>query len=126
MAASGQAKQLPKTGAKMRFFGLKTCDTCRKALGELRLRGLNPQVIDVRTDGIAQVDLDQIVAAFGDKAVNRASATWRSLDETERQGDVLSLLAAHPTVMKRPVIERNGVWYIGWDKAVHAALLGSG
>jgi arsenate reductase-like glutaredoxin family protein len=111
-------------GAGMRFFGLKTCDTCRKALAAVRAEGLEPQVIDVRADGIAPADLERIVAAFGDRAINRASATWRGLSEEERALDPVSMLAAHPTVMKRPVIDHDGVWFIGWDKAVQAAVLG--
>lgn len=115
---------LPETGAGMRIFGLKTCDACRRAIAALRAAGMEPEVIDVRGDGIAPVDLARIVAAFGDRAVNRASATWRGLSEGERALDPMALLAAHPTVMKRPVIDHDGAWFIGWDKAVQAAVLG--
>lgn len=108
----------------MRFFGLKTCDTCRKALAALRAAGQDPQVIDVRADGIAAADLDAMLAAFGDAAINRSSATWRALTEAERAADPAVLIAAHPTLLKRPVIERDGVWHQGWTPDVRAALLG--
>ncbi|MDP5361244.1 MAG: hypothetical protein NWP79_03730 [Paracoccaceae bacterium] len=49
----------------MRFFGLKTCDTCRKALKNLAAAGYDPQVIDVRADGISAADLQTIIATFG-------------------------------------------------------------
>lgn len=104
----------------MRFFGLKTCDTCRKALAALRDQGHAPTVIDVRADGVYAADLDAIVGAFGAAAVNRASATWRGLDAAERELPISALLARHPTVMKRPVIERDGRWTIGWDRDVQA------
>lgn len=107
----------------MQFFGLKTCDTCRKALATLRAAGITPDVIDVRADGIAPGDLAEIVAAFGERAINRASATWRGLTDADRNMPVAALLQAHPTVMKRPVIETNGRWFIGWDKAVQADVL---
>ena len=64
-----------KKEAKMRFFGLKTCDTCRKALKALGEAGITPEVIDVRADGVSEADRAAMVAAFGDKVINRASTT---------------------------------------------------
>lgn len=108
----------------MRFFGLKTCDTCRKALSALRAAGLDPVVVDVRADGVARADLEAIVAAFGDKAVNRSSTTWRALSEADRATDPVALLAAHPTLMKRPVIEEGGQMTLGWAAEAQATWLG--
>lgn len=104
----------------MRFFGLKTCENCRKALSALRQAGHSPVVVDVRDDGLQPDDIAAIVAAFGDAAVNRSSTTWRSLDDTEKARAVTDLLARHPTLMKRPVIESDGSWTQGWDKTVQA------
>ena len=103
---------------------LKTCDTCRKALKAMEAAGLTPRVVDVREDGVARNDLERFQAAFGEALVNRRSTTWRGLDEAERAQDPLDLLAAHPTLMKRPVIETDdGALYLGWDKVVQAAVL---
>jgi arsenate reductase-like glutaredoxin family protein len=107
----------------MRFFGLKTCDTCRKALSALRETGHQPLVIDVRADGIAPSDLAAMLAALGDGAVNKSSATWRALSEEERRAPGAELIAAHPTLLKRPVIEAGGVWHQGWSPAVQRALM---
>ena len=108
----------------MRFFGLKTCDTCRKALKAIRDKGSDVTGIDVRADGIAPDDQTSIVAAFGDATLNRASTTWRGLSDAEKAADVAALLAAHPTLMKRPVIEKDGVWTIGWKPDVQKQVLG--
>jgi arsenate reductase-like glutaredoxin family protein len=108
----------------MRFFGLKSCDTCRKALKALRAAGLDPQVIDVRADGVSDADRAQIIAQFGDKAINRASTTWRGLSDEEKTGDPVALLTVHPTLMKRPVIEADGQWSIGWKADAQAMHLG--
>ncbi len=108
----------------MRFFGLKTCDTCRKAERALRDMGACPDVVDVRADGVAAADLRRFHAAFGDALVNRRSTTWRGLSEAERAGDPVALLAAHPALMKRPVIEHDGRLYLGWGKDVQDSLLG--
>ncbi|KJZ21048.1 arsenate reductase family protein [Loktanella sp. S4079] len=108
----------------MRFFGLKTCDTCRKALKSLQAAGFTPEIIDVRADGVSAADLAKIVDEFGEKAINRASTTWRGLSDEEKSGAPLALLAAHPTLMKRPVIEADGVWTIGWKADAQAVHLG--
>ncbi len=113
----GSVAEWPMKGGKMRFFGLKSCDTCRQALAALRRAGHEPVVTDVRGDGITASDIARIVDTFGPEAVNRASATWRALSDDERNLPVAELLARHPTVMKRPVIEAEGVWTIGWDSA---------
>ena len=63
--------------------------------------------------------------AFGEAFVNRRSTTWRGLSETERAGDPVALVSAHPTLMKRPVIEDDdGRLHLGWGKDVQNSLLG--
>jgi arsenate reductase len=104
----------------MRFFGLKSCDTCRKALKTLADR--NVDVIDVRADGVLATDRAAMIAAFGDAAINTRSTTWRNLSDDERALGTAALLAAHPTLMKRPVIEIDGAWVQGWTPATKAAL----
>lgn len=107
----------------MRFFGLKACDTCRKAQKAIIATNQELSVIDVRSDGVSDADLDQIIAQFGDAAINRASTTWRRLTDAEKTSDPKALLAANPTLMKRPVIEKAGVWTIGWKPDVAAQVL---
>ena len=107
----------------MRFLGLTTCDTCRRALSELRAAGQMPEVIDVR-EGLTPDLAAAILADAGEAAVNRRSTTWRGLTEAERAGDPAALLAAHPTLLKRPAIEVDGRWSVGWDDAVRARVLG--
>lgn len=104
----------------MRFFGLKTCDTCRKALKALA--GHEVEVIDVRADGVSDEDRAAIIAAFGQAAANTRSATWRALSQEEQQQDLDSLLKSHPTLMKRPVVEQDGQWYQGWTAETKQAL----
>lgn len=107
----------------MRFFGLKACDTCRKAQKAIIATNQPLTVIDVRADGVADADLDQIIAQFGDTAINRASTTWRGLSDAEKASDPKALLVANPTLMKRPVVEKDGVWTIGWKPDVAAQVL---
>ncbi|MFY2824681.1 ArsC/Spx/MgsR family protein [Ruegeria sp. MALMAid1280] len=94
----------------MRLFGLKTCDACRKALKSLP----DAEFADVRSDGVPESVLARAFDAFGEALLNTRSTTWRGLDDAERARPVLELLADHPTLMKRPLIEHNGTLYLGW------------
>lgn len=100
------------------IWGLKACDTCRKALKSLEGATLR----DVREKPLAADEIAQLVAQFPDAIVNRASTTWRGLSEAERARDVADLLAQHPALMKRPVIHAGGQTYLGWKPDVRAAL----
>ncbi len=108
----------------MRFIGLKTCDTCRKALKALEAAGIDVQVTDVRADGLTDAEIEQIVEKFPAKAINKASTTWRGLSDSEKGSDPKDLLRTHPTLMKRPVLIGDD-WTIGWDKATQAKWLGA-
>lgn len=107
----------------MRIWGLKTCDTCRKAAKELRAEKDDLEVIDVRADGVEPADMARFFEAFGDALVNKRSTTWRELDDDTRAGDPVALMLAHPTLMKRPVIEDQGDLILGWGADVRARLL---
>lgn len=109
--------------ANMRVFALKSCDTCRKALAQLRAAGGDPQVIDIRADGISDPDLAVILTEFGDDAINRASTTWRGLTAAEKLLDTGQLLRTTPTLLKRPVIEHQGHWTQGWGATVQKTWL---
>ena len=103
----------------MKLYGLKNCDTCRKALRALG----DAELVDVRETPLDAATRARFVETFGDRIVNTRSTTWRGLSEEERAADPVALLAAHPAVMKRPVIEDGGTLYLGWDAGVRSALL---
>ncbi|MER5170623.1 arsenate reductase family protein [Thioclava kandeliae] len=100
----------------MDLYGIKTCDTCRKARKALEQAGKEVAFHDIRETPLSQDQLEAFYAAFGDKLLNKSSTTWRGLDEDARSGPVLDLLAEHPTLMKRPVIVANGAMTLGWTK----------
>ena len=107
----------------MRIFALKSCDTCKKAIKALRDTDHDPEVIDVRADGVSDADLDTIVKTFDTAAINKSSTTWRGMDETEKTMPIRSLLRMYPTLMKRPVIQNGDTWTIGWKEDAQAAHL---
>ena len=98
----------------MKVYGIRTCDTVKRAMGELAAAGHAPELVDIRATPLEEADYQRFFDAFGEALVNRRSATWRGLDPGEREGDPVRLIFAHPTLMKRPVIEAGGVLTLGW------------
>ena len=102
----------------MQLYGLKTCDTCRKALKMLE----QAEFVDVRAEGVPPEVLQAALAQFGEALVNTRSTTWRGLSAAERARPPLALLQEHPTLMKRPLIVAGGRMHLGWTKDVQSAL----
>ncbi|MBU2983214.1 arsenate reductase [Lentibacter algarum] len=102
------------------IYGLKNCDTCRKALKALE----GYTLVDVRADGIDEALLGRAFGQFGMTLLNTRSTTWRGLSEAERSEQPLALLMAHPALMKRPLIVAGDALYLGWGNDVQAVLLG--
>ena len=108
------------------FYGLSTCDTCRKAVKALSGRDIH--IVDIRDDGIPEAALASWLASDGPEAlVNRRSTTWRGLSEADRAEAMTvegaaRLIRANPTLMKRPVIVSEHRVTIGWSEAVRSAL----
>lgn len=107
-----------KRGIIMQLYGLKNCDTCRKALKALP----TAQLVDVRSEGVPPEVLEVAHATFGEALLNTRSTTWRGLSEQERTGPPLVLIKAHPALMKRPLIVDEDRMYLGWTAEVQAAL----
>lgn len=100
----------------MRIYGLKNCDTCRKALKSLPAA----ELVDVRADGLPDAVLDAALEQFQEALVNTRSATWRGLDEAARGMAARDLIKAHPAVMKRPLIAAGNALFLGWNSQVEA------
>lgn len=114
--------------SKLTLYGLKNCDTCKKALKALEAAGQDIDFTDIRAEADLTKKVPSWIDAAGlDQILNKRSTTWRGLSETE-QADALSgqakaLLIANPTLIKRPVIESGKDVYIGWTKDVQNELL---
>lgn len=105
----------------MRVYGIKNCDTVRKAMKELAAAGRTPVLVDMRAEPQEASVLKAFFDAFGEPLLNRRSTTWRGLGAEEREGDPVELLSAHPTLMKRPVVVEGEKMTLGWDQAARAA-----
>jgi arsenate reductase len=100
-------------------YGIKQCDTVRKALKWLDQRGVEYQFQDFRIDGLPTALLQSwLDSDFSDRLVNRRSTTWRQLSEEQRgsEGDaLLKLLLQFPTLIKRPVFATDQIVAIGFN-----------
>jgi len=112
----------------MIIYGIKNCDTCRKARRWLVESGRAHTWRDLREDGPDALTLRQWIERVGvDRLVNRRSTTWRGLGESDRirasdPDGAASLLAEHPTLIKRPVFELGDRVLVGFDDSVKQAL----
>ncbi len=109
------------------LYGLKACDTCRKAIKALEAAGDAVTFHDVRADGVSKGQLSGWAKSVGwETLLNTRSTTWRSLDDAEKtrvdEGKALALMLEHPALIKRPVIVVGKETYVGWTKDTQAAL----
>lgn len=101
------------------IYGLKNCDSCRKAK-----KALGAEITDLRETGIPADVMAGAIAQFDAQLINKRSTTWRQIPEDARAETTAALLAAYPTVMKRPLIVDGDRMFLGWGKDTQAALLG--
>ncbi|EFX90804.1 ArsC protein [Actinobacillus ureae] len=104
----------------VRVYGIKNCDTVKKALKWLEAYQLQPVLHDYRVEGLTTEWLEQIESQFGWEAlVNKRSTTWRNLDDAVKNNldrtTVLKVLLEQPTLIKRPIILQDGIALIGFD-----------
>lgn len=113
----------------MILYGLKNCDTCKKARKALEAAGKKAGFHDVRADGVTKAQIAKWAKAAGwEKLLNKSSTTWRGLSDAEKDGvtekKALALMAEHPTLIKRPVIEKGSTQvFVGWSKDVQDKVL---
>ena len=107
----------------MKLYGLKNCDSCKKALKEIRNAGKDIEFIDIRQDNISLEKIQKWLDQHGDGIlVNRKSTTWRNLSHENRQTPASILLQAHPTLIKRPIIVVGDHSFVGWNVDIKSAL----
>ncbi len=105
--------------SEIALFGIANCDTVRKARRALDAAGVDVRFVDVRKDGLEEARLRNWVDALGWEAlINRRGTTWRQLPQDQREAldaeRAVALMVEHPTLIKRPVIEQDGIVTVGW------------
>lgn len=111
------------------LYGIANCDTVKKARAWLAAHGVDHRFHDYKKEGADPERLARWADAAGWEALlNTRGTTFRKLPEADRSGidrsRALALMAAHPSLIKRPVVEHSGGLLVGFDPAAWSAALG--
>ena len=111
----------------LKLYGINNCDTCRKARKWLNNNKIDFEYHDLRKEGIILEKINKWIEQVGYEALlNRRSTTWRSLPANiKRNIDIVSvaeLILASPTILKRPIIERDTFITVGFTEMIQSAL----
>jgi arsenate reductase len=110
------------------IYGIKNCDTMKKARAFLDKKGISYAFHDYKTQGIARGKLESWAKKVSwETLLNRAGTTFRKLPDTDKQGlserKALALMLAQPSMIKRPVLElAGGTIMVGFKPDDYAAL----
>jgi len=102
------------------LYGIRNCDTVKKARRWLEENGIEYRFHDVRTDGISRADLQHWMQTldWGD-LLNRRGTSWRKLPESVRnsinKSRATRLMLDNPAIIKRPVLACGDKLYLGFS-----------
>ncbi len=110
-------------------FGIRNCDTMKKARAWLDAEGIAYHFHDYKIAGVDRTTLEGWVDRIGWEALlNRAGTTFRKLPEADKvgldAGKAVDLMLAHPSMIKRPVVAHGDTLLVGFRPAEWAAAFG--
>jgi arsenate reductase len=110
------------------IYGIKACDTMKKARAWLDGQGLTYAFHDYKTQGIDRARLEKWAEQVGWEALlNRAGTTFRKLPERDKQdldkAKAIDLMLSHSSLIKRPVLEADATPIVGFKPEIYAARL---
>jgi arsenate reductase len=113
---------------KPKIYGIRNCDTMKKAFAWLDARNIAYEFHDYKKDGVSLAKLKEWAARAGwEKLANTRGPTWRKIPDAQRENAtearVLALLARNTSAIKRPIVESGSKLLIGFDPAEYAATL---
>lgn len=109
------------------LYGIRNCDSVKKARKWLDAAGIDYRFHDVRADGLTKEKLAVWERVVGwEILLNRRGTTWRQLPEPVKSGidknSALELMAEHPTLIKRPVLELGEEIRVGFKEVDYKML----
>jgi arsenate reductase len=110
------------------LYGIRNCDTIRKARAWLDDHGIEYRFHDYKTAGVERTQLEHWARDVGWQALlNRAGTTFRRLPDSQKAvtgaPDAIELMLAHPSLIKRPVLTRAGRVVVGFSPHSYGTLL---
>ena len=108
----------------LKIYGIKNCDTVKKALKFLSSQSLPHEFIDFRENLISEDLYKTMEKAVGiELLINKRSTTYRSLTDNEKQNIDYELVSKYPTLIKRPVLIQNEDVMVGFSEKKYLELL---
>lgn len=112
------------------IYGIKNCDTMKKARAWLDMRGVTYDFHDYKAAGIERDRLEEWAGKVGwETLLNRAGMTFRKLPEKDKDGltekKAIALMLDRPSMIKRPVLEIGGKLLVGFRPEQYEELIGS-
>ncbi len=115
----------------LKIYGIKNCNTMKKAFDQLDQLGLRYEFHDYKKLGIDTASLQQWANQVGvDILLNKKGTTWKKLSEAEQQqalaseAATLAALQQNTSMIKRPVLLAGEQILVGYDEAAYQALAG--
>jgi arsenate reductase (glutaredoxin) len=110
------------------LYGIKNCDTVKKARTWLDTNGIDYQFHDYRVDGLTSEQLQGFADKLGwDAMLNRSSTSWRQLSAEQQDGltedKALQLMLETPTLIKRPLLAIGDKLLLGFKPDTYQTLL---
>ncbi|NIE96419.1 Spx/MgsR family RNA polymerase-binding regulatory protein [Acinetobacter sp. Tr-809] len=112
-----------------KIYGIKNCNSMKKAFDALQAKGINYEFHDYKKQGIDADTLAIWLKEIGaDKVLNKKGTTWRKLSADEQahaisnEQNLIDTLIAQPSLIKRPVLQTTQGFVIGFDEATYQDL----
>jgi arsenate reductase len=125
----------PDSGAagldSMTLYGIPNCTTVKKARTWLDAHALDVAFHDFKKQGVDEAWLRKVIRQTGWQALlNTRGTTWRKLDDAEKaaasdEAGAIALMLAQPSVIKRPVLEIEGSYHLGFAEEHYQTLFGA-
>lgn len=109
------------------LYGIPNCDTVAKARRWLDDNQISYQFHDLRKDGLEQTQVSHWLQTLGaEQLINKRSTTWKQLSDSDRQAALsemaASILLAHPTLIKRPLLAMRDSLHCGFKEVDYQRL----
>ncbi len=114
----------------MKLYGIPNCSTVKKARVWLEKREIAYEFHDFKKLGVPETTMKTLMKILGwETLVNRSGPTWRKLPDERRvlvkdAASALALMKEYPSIIKRPILDRDGQYQVGFSEDNYAAFFG--
>ncbi|KKO46173.1 ArsC family transcriptional regulator [Arsukibacterium ikkense] len=112
----------------IKMYGIKNCDTIKKARNWLEQHQLDYQFVDYRQDGLSTAQLAEFSKQLGwQNLLNTRGTTYRALPAATKENlneqSALALMLQQPAMIKRPLLVQNSTYMLGFNAGQYQQLL---